>query len=204
MKRTLKNLFPVILVMFLSLGAHGQSAASQTEPTFAEILTAFFREQHLSFSGLDDLKSRARKAVALPALSLGYDHQLRNTESLAITDNISVSGGRVTIGPEDNNLNQWNNLGRSFHVRAAWRLDGLLFHRAELDVLRLRREMIKLRQHYARELYRIFETRALCRARYWQKPDSKKAVMYRAQFNALTEELDALTELVFHKKWRRL
>lgn len=188
------------LVILLSFSFVARAA----EPTFAAMLTVFYHKEDLNFSDLADLRQRIRRASALPAISVGYDHQMRNTESFSITDNISVSGGRVTIGPEDNDLDLWNNLGRTFRVRAMWRLDELVFNRGELDVLRLRRELIKLRQYYAQQLYKIYETRQLCRARFWQKPDGKRARMYRTQFNSLTDQLDALTGLQFHQQWRKL
>lgn len=205
----MKRIIPILLWLTFNLTTQnwcwGKSLnPREPEPVFAQVLAAFYAEQDLSALDTSALKRRLKKSAAFPALSFGYDQQLRNTESLAVTDNISVSGGRVTIGPEDNNLNLWNNLGRNFHVRAVWKLGDLVFNRGELDLIRLEREHIKLRQYFAGQLYGIFEARALCRASYWQKPDGKRAMGYRAKFNALTEELDALTGGRFHQNWRKL
>ena len=191
------------ILIFLSLMMVTVASRAAGEPDFGEVLQAFYQTQGLQESDLLKLGKRLRLSAALPSLSMGYDHQLRSTESLSITDNISVSGGRVTVGPEDNNLDIWNNLGRVFHVRAMWQLNELMFHRGELDVLRFRRDLVRLRQLYAQQIYRAYEERQLCRERVRQNSAGKRAMMYRVRYRMLTEQLDALTGRIFHHQFMR-
>jgi len=93
------------------------------------------------------LKKRVKAAPYFPALYVGYDHSLTEREGLKVSDNISLSGGDVTIGPEDNDYNYYGYLGRTVHARAVWKLDEIIFNRNHLLIESERRELLKLRPH---------------------------------------------------------
>ena len=158
-------------------------------------MTDFCGEQGLNFKKFQDLEKRIRKAAYLPILSLGYDHQLKESESLSVNDNISISGGKVTIGPEDNDIDFDNDVGQTFRARAVWQLDGLLFNRYELSLAKQQIDLMKLKQGYAKELYHIYEKRYQALFEYFRHKGGapSKAGVFYSKYLLLTDLLDALT-----------
>ena len=76
----------------------------------------------------------------------GFDRDLRDVVSLTTRDNISVSGGDVTIGPQERNFDEDFNHATSFQVKAVWDLSELVFHRDELSVSTVARGWVRERQ----------------------------------------------------------
>lgn len=172
------------------------------EPSFSQILKAYFKRQDFATMDLKKWERKIKTAPFLPTVYVGYDHQLRETETLSVNDNISVSGGTVTIGPEDNDWDLANNQGQVFRVRAVWQLSDVLFNRDLFSLSGERRALTKIKQETESALYKIFEERHLYLAQYlMQPPLSQKANIFYVKYWLLTERLDALTGGRFAKTW---
>lgn len=174
-----------------------------SEPEFYQILEVYFRREGLRGSDLSDYERRIKKAPYLPTLYLGYDHALKKTQGLSVNDNISISSGNITIGPEDNDYDYDENLGNTIRVRAVWRLDELIFNSNYLALSRERRGMVGLRSVLEKEIYKLYEARYQILFQYLENKNqsSKKADLFYAKYLLLTNQLDALTGKEFAKQW---
>ncbi|EKD50431.1 MAG: hypothetical protein ACD_62C00544G0013 [uncultured bacterium] len=180
------------------------STIKQNEPSYADILFAYFKDKGITTSSLERLKKRVKAAPYFPALYVGYDHSLTEREGLKVSDNISLSGGDVTIGPEDNDYNYYGYLGRTVHARAVWKLDEIIFNRNHLLIESERRELLKLQKTIGDDLYKIYEDRYLYLIRYLQaKGHLQSKAMYYAKYLSLTDRIDAITGGQFHDRWWR-
>lgn len=164
------------------------------EPEFAEILKAYLRRERLDGRGFASWKRRIRTAPLLPTLYAGYDQQIKRNASASITDNTSISGGIVTVGPEDNDYDFDNGLGRSVHVRAVWDLSETVFNRYEFAAVSARQRDAQLRSRAEADLYKIYEARHLYLAQFlMSRSRPEKAAVAYARYLELTARLDALT-----------
>lgn len=189
--------------VFSSSVSQGFSNVKKNEPDFFQILKAFYTEQGLHPRKIQSLRKRIRRAAYLPIFSLGYDHQLKEGESLSVNDNISVSGGRVTIGPEDNDISFDNDLGQTFRVRAVWQLGELVFNRYELNLARQEVDLIKLKQNSTKEIYQVYEKRYQALFEYFRHKGNAKGGLFYNKYLLLTDLLDALTGGRFHDQFFR-
>jgi hypothetical protein len=74
---------------------------------------------------------------------LGASRDLKDLVKLSTRDSVSVSGGDVVVGPDENNFDQNVQQGWGFDVRAVWYLDELIFRRESLDIARERRNWME-------------------------------------------------------------
>jgi hypothetical protein len=188
-----------------SLARDGFQNIKAREPSFSQILKAYLKRQDFTTTNLKKWERKIKMAPFFPTLYAGYDHQLRETEALSVNDNISVSGGTVTIGPEDNDWDLANNQGQVFRVRAVWQLSDAIFNRDLFALSQERRALSKICQEAEADLYKIFEERHLYLAQYLMQASgqSKKSQLYYTKYLLLTERLDALTGRRFSKLWWR-
>ena len=106
------------------------------------------QEEALRTGGYDrdeirDWKKKARWAAALPRLQVGFDRQLKDVVQLSTRDNVSVSGGEVLVGPNENNFDQDFQQGTGFEVKAIWSLDELIFSKDRLEASRETRNWLE-------------------------------------------------------------
>lgn len=207
MRKKITLLFLLCVVTGLSkpsFARDGFQIIKAYEPSFSQILKAYLKRQYFTSADLKKWERKIKMAPFFPTLYAGYDHQLRESETLSVNDNISVSGGTVTIGPEDNDWDLANNQGQVFRVRAVWQLGDAIFNRDLFALSQERRALAKTKQDVEAALYKIFEERHLCLVQYLaQPPLSHKAKIYYAKYWLLTERLDALTGGKFSKIWWR-
>ena len=102
-----------LIILFLSVTAEGRI------PTVQEVQQETIREAGFDRRELEDWKKRARWAAALPRLQVGLDRQLKDVVSLTTKDNISLAGGEVLVGPNENNFDQDFQQGTAVEVTAA-------------------------------------------------------------------------------------
>jgi hypothetical protein len=180
--------------------APGLAVIKRGEPVFADILKVYLEEEQLGSEHLRDWERKIRKAPLLPTLYVGFDHSNRRSESLSVTDNISISGGTVTVGPEDNDLDLDNDQGQVIRVRAVWKLDEVVFNSQLFNLARERRELATLKLITAEKIHKIYESRYVALMRYLKSPSEEAYLKYEI----LTDRLSQLTGRRFEKKfWRR-
>lgn len=170
-----------------------------SEPDFKDIMRVFTLHSNLGDAEFRDWEKKIKKAAYLPTLYVGYDHQLRQAESLSVTDNISVSSGIVTVGPEDNDYDLDNNQGQTIRMRAVWNLDEAIFNRYLFALENARANRFKTRGRVEQEIFKIYEERYLYLVQYLSakraRPD--RAEIFYARFLLLTDRLNQLTDNQF-------
>lgn len=175
------------------------------EPSFVEIVQQYFYKNTLTISSYKSLKKKIKRAAWLPTLYVGYDRKMSHSQSLSVTDNISIASGIVTVGPDDNNLDYDNDYGHTIRVRAVWELDKLIFDSNLLQLSRDKKQYVQLKYKIKKEIFQLYQKRLATLAQYLllKKSNHLKASLVYSQYYALTELMNELTDNVFHKKfWR--
>ena len=98
-------------------------------------------------------------SAAMPRLQVGVQRELRDVVSLNTKDNVSITGGDVFIGPNENAFNQYLNQGTSFEVKAVWSLNELVFSRDSLAVSAERRDWLRERGRALQSVTEAYYTR---------------------------------------------
>lgn len=181
------------------------SLIKSSEPSFSDIMQVYFANENLDGEDLRGWPKKIKTAPYLPTLYVGFDHQIRQTQSQSVKDNISVTSGIVTVGPADNNYDFNNNFGSAMHVRAVWNLDELIFNRYDVELFNARQANAKTRAGFSADIYKIYEGRYLCLEQYLElkQTGSHKAGVFYAKFLALTDRLNEITRDTFQNKfWR--
>lgn len=197
----------LLVVVILPFSVFAESAQQRVgkikkqEPSFATILETYFKQEHVTNEGLAKLQKRVRRAPLLPQLYVGIDVQLKEDQSLGIGDNITISGGEVTIGPDESSYDYSENLGTTFRVRAVWKLDELVFNRNELLVSKEKQELAKSRSTLTQDVHKVYDQRYLSLLSYFQNKGSAKGAQYYVKYLSLTEQLNALTGREFEGRW---
>lgn len=203
----------VFLSLFLFLvisNAYSLSRISQElekirdqEPTFADIVNEALKREKLQWCEIEKWKKKMRLAPWFPTLAVGYDHALRRTNALSITDNISVTNSGVTIGPDDQDIDESLYQGNTLRLRASWSLDEIVFNPAAFQTRREIREMTKARLSLSDYLFKIYSERRKLLGEYYLFRGSKnpKFFILREKILFLTEKLDLLTSGVFADQW---
>ncbi|MDO8643710.1 MAG: hypothetical protein Q7S00_01920, partial [bacterium] len=187
--------FSLILLLFLSNTPLWAAAWSQ-EPTVQETQEAALRYLGSDPRELESLKRKARWAAALPHLQFDYSQDQKQTVDLSTSDTVSVSGGEVFIGPDDNNLSQNFYDTTGVGVKAVWSLNELVFNRDILAVGVEQRNWSRERSMVASEVAGIYFVR-----RKLQR-EGDRSLETRLTIDEQTARLDALTGGWFSRKIR--
>ncbi|MDO8644405.1 MAG: hypothetical protein Q7S00_05510 [bacterium] len=178
--------FTLILLLFLSNNPLWAAAWSQ-EPTVQETQEAALRYLGSDPRELESLKRKARWAAALPRLQFDYDRDQRESFALSTQDTISVTGGDVFIGPDDNDLSRDFNDTTGIGIKAVWSLNELVFNRDLLAVGVEQRNWSRERSLVASEVAQIyFERRKLQMLGGPTAEERLKVKEYAARLDALT------------------
>lgn len=203
----MKFLFYILLILTsFEVKAQTFKQAVEPEPSFSTILKAASQVQGLSQDRFKKWQKKIKASGWLPTLYTGYDHAFRESQGLSVNDNISISSGNVTIGPEDNDYDFDSNLGQTFRVRAVWKLDNVMFNRNLFQLEKDKKETYKLRQNLSESLMKVYaKRRALLKKFLILKRSGAITSSNRVyeQYNLLTEYLDFLTANRFHSVWYR-
>jgi hypothetical protein len=188
-----------ILFLFYLLAASVDAHAK--EPSFAEISKAFVIHEGLRGNELAHWEKLIKRAPYLPTLYVGYDRQLKQSQTIKVSDTVSIAGGDVTVGPEQGDTNLNNDLGNVFRVRAVWQLDQVMFNRDLFALARERRDLSVTRQKLISELFKVYDQRAQALAAYQSAHHSPKAAAYYAKYLSLTSRLDEATNGQFSDRF---
>lgn len=195
----MQKVFFLILILF----CFDVQAKDLNEPSFAQIMEAYLHAEGIENENLLDWEKKIKKSAYFPTLYLGYDRSFDSSQSLSNTDNISISDGTVTIGPEENDFDLDQDTGQTVRVRAVWRLSDMVFNNANFALARERRELAKLHSDLGEKLYQLYEERHLYLMKYRQSKVSapQKSRVFYSKYLLLTQKLDALTGGKFTKSW---
>ncbi|EKD41753.1 MAG: hypothetical protein ACD_73C00548G0002 [uncultured bacterium] len=163
--------------------------------SFYEIIQRAYQKERLNWDELDAVKKKMARAPWLPTLSVGYDRVIRETNSIDLNDNISVSSGGVFVGPGDSNLTQSVNQGDQLRLRAMWRLDQLVFPEATINAFNMERNVFKNRRELSDDLFKLYLERekTLAQIKLHGAP-SKEGLPLKQKLNALNDRLNAETD----------
>lgn len=163
------------------------------EPSITEVIQVAIKGEGIDLGSLKNLEHKMKKSAWLPDLYLEYDHSIKDSSSISISDNISVSSSGVVVGPEDNDLDISSNTGILVRGRFVWKLSSLVFHPSQLTAQNLVNERYKLRQNLRDMIYKL----------YWERKKLVKAEGKTScfQINQLTEALNVITHNHFTNQW---
>ncbi len=121
----------------------------------------YLEEAALNYAGIHphqyaELNKRARWSAALPRLQVGFDRDNQDNSTSIIEDNVSVTSGGVTIGPESNRIDNYFNNKSAFEVKAVWYLNELIFNQDALLISREARDSYLVRQKIVMELHQAY------------------------------------------------
>lgn len=176
-----------------------------SEPSLQTLIESAFAGYGLDSAATQSWAKKLKTSALLPKFYVGFDHQIKNSESVAITDNISTTSGGIVIGPEDNNIDIDEDTGQVLRLRASWELSDLVFHSNQLALSKDRADLLKLRRVLSDEIYSVYEKRYFILQQYLfaRKSNAAKAKMLYVKFDLLTDQLDELSHGKFHNDfWR--
>jgi hypothetical protein len=149
-----------ILITFLFL-------VSTTEASYAPPIDAVHQhvilDAGLAGNEIEKWKKRIPWGALTPQLRFSIQRDLNEQMRITNKDNISISSGEVTIGPNEQDILQDFDAGTKFQVTAVWNLDRLLFSRDSVLVSQERRRrnqerydlLDKVNKHYFERLAAI-------------------------------------------------
>jgi len=199
-----------LCLLFLQTAWASESAQSlfqirAHEPSFSQIISAALRHQDFSDSRVHEWKRRLNKAAYLPVLSFGYDRALKDTDTVKISDNISVTSDAVNVGPQESDWNQSAVSGDVFRVRASWDFSKAVYSNDLISISREQRDLAKQELQLSDYLFKIVGKRHELLSEYVTSSakSSIKMVKTRELILDLTDQLDAWTGGEFVRQWWR-
>lgn len=180
--------------------------AAKVEPSLGKILDAVIRNEKLTSSELDTWERKIKLSAWLPTLYAGYDHQLKQAQSVSVADTVSVSGGIVTVGPEDTDIDYDNNSGQIFRIRAVWNLDKVVFNDDLFTLASQRRDTLALRLTLSDKVMKYYEARLNLKKQYHELGGSRniKSRLIAAKYNQITEWLDHMSGYKYTDNFTRI
>ena len=186
--------FRIITILFCFLIAAFAHAATSIPP-IAEV-----QRQALAVAGLDSdraigWESRARWYAAVPQLRVSFQRDLDEQLRLTNKENISISDGKVTIGPNEQDLVQDFDAGTRIQVTALWNLDRLVFNRDKILISQERRRIQEERQLLLDHVTKLYFDRqeALTTLASVKRLPAKDKRLLRRIAAERSAQLDALT-----------
>lgn len=182
------------------------TSIAASEPPLSEIIATYFELERLDGANIRAWHRKIKLAPFLPTLYVGFDQQLKKTQSFSVDDNTSLSGGTVTVGPEENSYDFNDGVGRVLRVRAAWELSETVFSRYDVALAGAKQRESQIRSRAESEIYKTHEARRLYLTQYllFRGNTPEKAIAAYARYLVLTDRLDAWTGQKFHDLfWRK-
>lgn len=149
----------LLFLLFLSLPNDVDAFTLASEPTVREVQAETVRQLGFDETDMEGLGKRARWAAALPRFEAGFQRDLKDVVRLNTRDSVSVSGGNVFVGPDENNFDQNFDQGTSFQVKAVWYLDDLVFNRDSLAVSSEKRDWVREKNKALQDVTEAYFTR---------------------------------------------
>ncbi|MCP5464295.1 MAG: hypothetical protein H7A33_04635 [Deltaproteobacteria bacterium] len=172
-------------------------------PRFHDVLDAALKSDGLSASEMISWKKKIKAAAFLPTLYAGYDHSLKRGVGSGTSENVSISSGVVSIGPQESDYDYDADLGQVVRVRAVWRLDETIFNRDLFSWSREMRSHLQLKHQVSERLFKVYRARQQLLERFlrFSNLKSRPAQKIYEEYLLLTEYLDALTGGRLSDRW---
>lgn len=152
--------FLILFFLIIPVFAASPAMAHKVhEPTIQEVQEQAIHSMQFNQEEMNGWKKKAALSAALPRLQVGVTRQLKDVVSLTTKDNVSITSGDVTVGPNENNFDRNFDQGTSFEVRAVWLLNELIFNRDSLAVSNDRREWMRECNRILKEVSEAYFTR---------------------------------------------
>ncbi len=152
MKWTLLGLLPVLL------GFWWAPAAAQ--PSAYQVYEQALRVAQLRTEDMISWRQRARWRAALPQLRFTFQRDFDEGLRVVNHDNISISSGNITVGPDEKDITRDFGAGNRFQVAAVWELDKLIFNRDAALLSQERRKRHQEKQVLLEKVNQYFFERA--------------------------------------------
>ncbi len=152
-------IFLILLLFFFTPSTADARVSSVHEPTIQAVQQEAIRYLEFDQGRMDGWDKKTKLAAALPRLQVGFQRELRDVVSLTTKDNVSITGGDVLVGPNENNFDQNFNQGTTIGVKALWYLDQLVFNRDMLAASAERRAWIHQRGQVLEQVTEAYFTR---------------------------------------------
>lgn len=175
----------------------------KTEPTFSEIWKSVIANQNLSPSKFNQWNKWRRQAAYVPTVSFGYDRALKDTDTVKVSDNISVTSDAINIGPQESDWNQSSVAGDVFRFRATWDFSKAVYSSDIISISREQRDLTQQHLQLSDYLFKIYGKRHDQLVEYLSSTDknSTKSLKSRELVLDLTDQLNAWTAGEFSHRW---
>jgi hypothetical protein len=186
----MKNVLIIFALLMISTSSFAEF------PSVQEI-----QRRALHVAGLDVLtinrwQKNVRWKAAVPQLRFSIQRDLDEQLRISNKDNISITGGNVVIGPDEQDLVRDYDAGTRFQIAATWYLDELVFNRDEIIVSQERRRFHEEKYALLKEINRLYfeRTAALYHLQMKKRlPDLDRAEISN-RIASIEAELDGLTD----------
>ncbi|MBX7148027.1 hypothetical protein K1X76_02990 [bacterium] len=195
----MKNLLITFLLIVLSQPAMAKIRLAD-EPSYREVLDSYLKEESMDYKAMREWDKKMNRSAWFPVLSVGYDHFLRETQAIAINDNISVSSSAVSVGPPDNNWDNSVYQADNIRVRAVWNLADLIFHDKTLSVSQEKRDLSRMRMSMSELLFKNYAERKQLVEKVAKAGSNNEACLKIELYN---QKINALTHDAFKARWWR-
>ncbi len=165
-------------------------------PPVSEVYRQALLVADLAGNQVESWRRRARWKAALPQLRLTFQRDLGDQFRFTSKDNVSISGGEVTIGPDKQDLVRDFDAGMRFQVTTVWYLDELVFNRDTIVVSQERRRRSEERRLILERVSHLYFQRLKLLDLLKEKSQlsDKKRREARYTIAEATAQLDALTD----------
>ena len=189
----------IFLFIFSLISFIDSSSQASTEPTLRQLEIAALKYANLDPQEVNQWKSKAKWAKALPQFMVGYQQRIVNQINNTIQDSISVTGSNVTVGPPESQFDQNDNFNQGFEVRATWALDEVVFNKDQLSIASESRYRTIMRSQVLDELHQTYFERKRVLLAGEGKKREEFSPLVQLQLESLEAKLDSLTGGYFSK-----
>lgn len=194
------TLLVFVLLGLLLVSVRLQAETDENLPSLSELYQQALRVMGLHSPDAEHWRSRARWKAILPQLRVGFQRDLKDQFRFTNQDNVSISGGEVTVGPDEQDLLRDFDAGTRFQATAVWYLDELVFNRDAILVSQERRRLQEERFVLLKELSNRYYSRleAIKKLHSHALSASERLKLER-HVEQVSAELDVLTDGYFSR-----
>lgn len=170
-------------------------AQFEDEPTISEVQRAAIQYANIDPSRIDTWYRASLSQALVPQVKVTVGHDTDEDDSLSSSSTISVSGGTVTIGPDDITRGESTDYDWSYRLSLDWDLNELVFNKDQLSISGESEDMVELRNDIVDEVSKLYFDRRRLQIEMVLNPsaDLKMQIRNELRLQELTAALDALT-----------
>ncbi|MBN1355912.1 helix-hairpin-helix domain-containing protein [bacterium] len=178
-------------------------ALYETEPTIHEVHRAVLEYASINQGTFQQWRRDVKRRALLPeTFQVTVGHDTDDDTDYSRSKTISLTGGTVTIGPDDQTWGHDTDSDWDYELRLKWNFQDYLFHADMLRVSAETEDQVELRQDLLNEVTRLYFDRRRLQVEMFLEPDvdihtQMKRVL---RLDELTAALDAVTNGFFSEK----